>query len=129
MTMTEDDTIKSTKLETEPLENPYSAYSVRFPYTVSFSFPDDGYNTQITIDSTSVLLSYGRDKTDILHQMKMDQEHGQATHAKHLINWISSRLGNIDPREVNVTYGDGHTIKLMTDEEIDEFREDCLNDE
>jgi hypothetical protein len=129
MTMTEDDTINPTKLETETLENPYSAYSVKFPYTVSFSFPDDDDNTQITIDSTSVLLSYGRDKTDILHQMKMDQEHGHATHAKHLINWISSRLGNIDPREVNVTYGDDHTIKLMTDEEIDEFREDCLNDD
>ena len=123
--MTEDDPIN----QTETLENPYSAYSVKFPYTVSFSFPDDDHNTRITIASTSVLLSYGRDETDIFHQMKMDQEHSHATHAKHLINWIDSRLWNIDPREVKVTYGDGHTIKLMTDEEIDEFREDCLNDE
>ena len=123
--MTEDDTIN----QTEQMENPYSAYSVKFPYTVSFSFPDDDHNTRITIASTSVLLSYGRDETDIFHQMKMDQEHSHATHAKHLINWIDSRLWNIDPREVKVTYGDGHTIKLMTDEEIDEFREDCLNDE
>jgi hypothetical protein len=122
MTMTEDDTLN----QTETLENPYSAYSVKFPYTVSFSFPDDDHNTKITIDSTSVMLSYGRDETDIFHQM--DQKHSHATHAKHLINWIDSRLGNIDPREVNVAYGDGHTIKLMTNEEIDEFREDCLND-
>ena len=123
--MTEEDTLN----QTETLENPYSAYSVKFPYTISFSFPDDDHNTRITIDSTSVLLNYGRDETDILHQMKMDQEHSHATHAKHLINWIDSRLWNIDPREVKVTYGDGHKIKLMTDEEIDEFREDCLNDE
>ena len=123
--MTEDDTIN----QTEPMENPYSAYSVKFPYTVSFSFPDDDHNTKITIESTSVLLSYGRDETDIFHQMKMDQEHSHATHAKHLINWIDSKLWAIDPREVDVTYGDGHKIKLMTDEEIEEFREDCLNDE
>jgi len=112
MTMTEDDTINPIKLETETLENPYSAYSMQFPYTVSFCFPDDDHNTKITIDSTSVLLSYGRDETDILHQMKMDQEHGGPTHAKHLIIWISSRLGNVDPREVNVTYGVINGAKL-----------------
>jgi hypothetical protein len=108
--MTDDTLTNLIKLETETLENPYSAYSVQFPYTVSFSFLDDDHNTQITIDSTSVLLSYGRDKTDILHQIKMDQEHGQATHAKHLINWINSRIGNINPREVNVIYRDSHKI-------------------
>ncbi|MGB0551980.1 MAG: hypothetical protein ACPGQV_05305 [Alphaproteobacteria bacterium] len=123
--MTEDDTLN----QTETLENPYSAYSVKFPYTVSFSFPDDDHNTKITIASTSVVLSYGREETDIPHQMKMNQKHSHATHAKHLINWIRSRLWNIDPREVDVTYGDGHTIKLMADEEIDQFREDFLNDE
>jgi hypothetical protein len=111
--MTDDTLTNLIKLETETLENPYSAYSVQFPYTVSFSFLDDDHNTQITIDSTSVLLSYGRDKTDILHQMKMDQEHGQATHAKPLINWINFRIGNIDPREMNVIYGDSHKIKRI----------------
>ena len=66
--MTEDDPNN----QTEPTENPYSAYSVKFPYTVSFSFPDDDHNTQITIDSSSIMWSYDRDDTDILHQMKMD---------------------------------------------------------
>ena len=113
----------------ETLDTPYSTYLVQFPYTVSFSFPDDDHHTQITIQSTSEILRYGRDEHDIHMQMELDQAHGEPTYAKHLINWVSDRLWNIDPREVNVTYGDDHTINLMTEEEIDEFREGCLNDE
>ena len=113
----------------ETLDTPYSTYSVQFPYTVSFRFPDDAHHTSITIDSTSEVLRYGRDEHDIHHQMELDQAHGKSTYAKHLINWVSSRLSEIDPREVNVTYGDTFTIEIMTDEQIDQFREDCLNDE
>ena len=110
------------------LDNSYRTYSVKFPYQVSFSFPDDDHHTAITIQSTSEILRYGRNEQDIHHQMELDQAHGKPTYAKHLINWISSRLSEINPREVNVTYGDEHTINLMTDEQIDEFRQDCLND-
>ena len=120
------------ELETEVMEtldNPYRTYSVQFPYSVSFTIPDDDHHTQITIQSTSEILRYGRDEHDIHHQMQLDQAHGKPTYAKHLINWISSRLSEINPREVNVTYGDTSTIEIMTDEQIDEFRQDCLNDE
>ena len=120
------------ELETEvmeTLENPYRTYSVNFPYSVSFSFPDDDHHTQITIQSTSEILRYGRNEQDIHHQMKMDQAHGEPTYAAHLISWISSRLGNINPREATVTYVDNPTIEIMTDEQIGEFREGCLNDE
>ena len=119
-------------LETEVMEtlnNPYRTYSVQFPYSVSFGFPDDDHHTKITIESRSEILRYGRDEHDIHHQMELDQAHGRPTYAKHLIKWIGDRLWNIDPREVTVAYGDDHTIKLMTDEEIDEFRERCLSDE
>jgi len=113
----------------ETLDNPYRTYSVKFPYQVSFSFPDDDHHTQITIESRSEILRYGRDEQDIHHQMELDQAHGEPTYAKHLIDWISDRLGNINPREVTVTYGTNPTIEIMTDEQIDEFRQDCLNDE
>ena len=113
----------------ETLDNPYRTYSVKFPYTVSFRFPDDGHHTQITIQSTSEILRYGRDEQDIHHQMELDQAHGEPTYAKHLINWVSDRLGNINPREATVTYGTNPTIEIMTDEQIDEFRQDCINDE
>ena len=107
----------------------HSTFSVKFPYQVTFTFPEDDHNTTITIESRSEILRYGRDEQDIHHQMKLDQAHGEPTYAKHIINWVSDRLGNINPREVTVTYGDNPTIELMTNEQIEEFREDCLNDE
>ena len=107
----------------------HSTFSVKFPYQVTFTFPDDDHNTTITIDTTSEILRYGRDEQDIHRQMELDQDHGQPTYAKHIINWVSSRLWNINPREVNLIYGDTPTIELMTNDQIEEFREGCLNDE
>jgi hypothetical protein len=45
------------------------------------------------------------------------------------INWVSSRLWNINPRDVTLTYGDDTSIEIMTNEGIEEFREACLDDE
>ena len=120
------------RLETqvlEKLDNPYSTYRVEFPYTCSFTIPDDGNVTTVTIESRSEMVRYGRDDHDVELQMELDQEHGKPTYAKHLLKWVGDRLGNIDPREVTVSYGDNPTIEPMTDEDIDEFREGCLNDE
>ena len=58
----------------EALDNPYRTYSVKFSYQVSFSFPDDDHHTQITIQSTSEILRYGRDEHDIHMQMELDQD-------------------------------------------------------
>ena len=113
----------------ETLENPYSTYLVQFPYTCSFTIPDDGNVTRVTIESRSEVLRYGRDTHDMNLQMNLDQEHGKLTYAKHLIEWTRDRMHTIDPREVTVTYGDNPTIELMTNEQIEEFREGCLNDE
>ena len=107
----------------------HSTFSVKLPYTVSFSFPDDDHLTQITIQTTSQVLRYGRDEQDIQSQMKLDQEHAQSTYAKHIIKWVGERLWDTDVKETTVTFGDNPTVEIMTDEEIDAFREDCLNDD
>jgi hypothetical protein len=112
----------------ETLDNPYSTYRVEFPYTCSFTIPHDGNVTRVTIESRSEVLRYGRDTHDIKLQMELDQEHGKPTYAKHLIEWTRDRMHSIDPREVTVTYGDTHIIEPMTDDDIEEFREGCLND-
>ena len=120
------------QLETEvleTLENPYSTYLVQFPYTCSFTIPDDGNVTRVTIESRSEVLRYGRNTHDMELQTELDQEHGKSTYAKHLIEWTRDRMHTIDPREVEVSYGDDLTIELMTNEQINEFREGCLNDE
>jgi hypothetical protein len=121
------DQLKTNVLEI--LENPYSTYLVQFPYTCSFTIPEDGNVTTVTIESRSEVLRYGRDKHDIKLQMELDQEHGKPTYAKHLMEWTRDRMHTIDPREVTVTYQNNPTIEPMTDEDIDEFRERCLDDE
>jgi len=113
----------------ETIENPYSAYLVQFPYTCSFTIPQDGNLTRVTIETKSEVLRYGRDNHDIELQMVLDQEYGSSTYAKHLIGWVSKRIADVDPLEVDVSYGDNPNIELMSDEQIDEFQQSCLNDE
>jgi hypothetical protein len=113
----------------ETLENPYSTYLVQFPYTCSFTIPEDGNVTTVTIESRSEVLRYGRNNHDMELQMQLDQEHGKPTYTKHLIEWTRDKMHSIDPREVEVSYGDNSTIELMTNEQIEEFRKGCLNDE
>ena len=117
------------KDDLETIDNPYSTYLVQFPYTCSFTIPHDGNVTRVTIESRSEVLRYGRDNHDIELQIELDQEHGGPTYAKHLIEWTRDRMHTIDPREVDVTYQNNPTIEPMTDKDIDEFRERCLDDE
>ena len=113
----------------ETIENPYFTYRVEFPYSCSLTIPDDGHVTRITIDSRSEMVRYGRNEHDIELQMELDKEHGKPTYAKHLLKWVGDRIGFINPTEVEVSYGDSHIIEPMTDEDIDEFTDRCLNDE
>ena len=117
------------KDDLETIDNPYSTYLVQFPYTCSFTIPDDGNVTRVTIESRSEMVRYGRDEHDIKLQMELDQEHGRPTYAKHLMEWTRDKMHTIDPREVTVTYQNNPTIEPMTVEDIDEFRERCLDDE
>ena len=55
-------------------DNPYSTYRVQFPYTCSFTIPDDGHDTRVTIESKSEVLRYGKDEEDIQLQMQLDLE-------------------------------------------------------
>ena len=120
------------QLETEVLEtidNPYSTYRVEFPYTCSFTIPDDGNITRVTIESRSEVLRYGQDEHDIKLQMELDQEHGKPTYAKHILNWVGDRIGSVDPREVEILYGDSMNIEIIDTEDIQCFTERCLENE
>ena len=93
------------------------------------TFIIEGPLTRSTIDSRSEMARYGRNEHDIELQMELDKEHGKTTYAKHLLKWVGDRIGFINPTEVEVSYGDSHIIEPMTDEDIDEFTDRCLNDE
>ena len=120
------------QLETEVLEtieNPYSTYRVEFPYTCSFKIPDDGNITRVTIEFRSEMVRYGRDEHDIKLQMELDQEHGKPTYAKHILNWVGDRMGSVDPKEVDVSYGKSHSIKPINNKDIQWFIEEFLENE
>ena len=120
------------RLETEVLEtldNPYSTYSVKFPYTCSFSFPDDDHHTRITIETVSETVRFGRDEHDVSLQIDKDQALSRRTYAKHVHQWIGDRWFSIDPKDVEVTYGTSYSIEPMTDDEVEEWTQRCLYDD
>ena len=102
----------------ETLDNPYSAYSVKFPYTCTFSFPEDDHRTRVTIETVTECVRFGRSDHDVSLQIDMDQELSRRTYAKHVLQWVSRNLYSIEPEDVELTYGDTCSIDLMTDEEI-----------
>ena len=109
--------------------NPYSTYKVTFPYKCSFSIADDGHETKITIETKSEVIRYGRSKSDIELQMHLDRNDSRPIYAKHILNWINNRLYKISPTDVAIDYGDDQVIELATPEDVEEFKNSCLNDE
>ncbi len=48
------DTIEDEVLrDIEKPENPYKRYRVEFPFTCTFTIPEDGHNTRVTIETRS----------------------------------------------------------------------------
>ena len=121
-------TLEQLEIETmEMLDNPYKTYRVEFPYTCSITIPEDGHNTRIFIETRSEVLRYGRNEHDI--ELQLDQEHGRPTFAKHILGWVRDKIGSLDPTKIDVDYGTSNKIEEMTDEQIEEFAQRCLNDE
>ena len=83
-------------LVTDALGNRHSTFSVKFPYKVNFTFPDDDHNITITIDTTSEALRYGRDEQDIFLQMQLDQDQGD----QHMQN--TSSIGSVPDYGVSI---------------------------
>ena len=110
-------------------DNPYQTYRVEFPYTCSFTIPEDDHNTRVTIESRSEVVRYGRDEVDIKHQLELDQNQGKPTYANHLLKWVNDQIWTVDPREVTVTYGDQLVMEPMSKDQIEVWTESCLNDD
>ena len=56
----------------EKPENPLKRYSVEFPYTCSFTIPDDAYTT-VTIETRSETLMHGTSESDIRMHIEKDR--------------------------------------------------------
>ena len=88
----------------EELENTYRPYRVEFPYEVRFTIPSDDHNTGTTIRTRSEEIRFGRDENDILLQKEVDNRYGRNTYSKHILDWVSKRLPDIDPRQCDLEY-------------------------
>ena len=112
----------------DELENSYRPYSVIFPYEVRFTIPNDDHNTQITIRTRSEEVRFGRDEQDILLQKEVDNRYGRITYSKHILDWVSTRLSDIDPRECDLEYGTPR-VSPIDHHQVKDFIEGFLNDD
>ena len=113
----------------DELENPYRPYQVIFPYEVRLTIPDDAHNTEITIRTRSVEVRFGRNEKDILRQKELDNRYGRDTYAKHILDWVATRLPSINPRECDLEYVGTPTVAPMNHQQVKDFTERCLTDE
>jgi len=120
------------KLEQEILdeiENPYRPYSIIFPYEVRFTIPNDDHNTEITIRTRYEEVRFGRNENDILLQKEVDNRYGRDTYSKHILNWVSKRLPDVDPRQCDIEYVGTPRVALIDHQGVKDFIEGHLNDE
>jgi hypothetical protein len=84
--------------------------------------------TKITIETTSQVVRYGQNKDDISQQMEIDNSHGKSIYANHILKWVGERIGKLGHRDASIEYDiDTQTIEDMTDEEIIEWTDRCID--
>ena len=119
------------KLEQEVLdeiENPYKPYSVIFPYEVRFTTPQDENITEIVVRTRSEEVRFGRNERDVMLQKGMDNRYGRLTYSKHILDWVSKRLPDIDPRECDLEYGTPR-VSPIDHHQVKDFIEGYLKNE
>ena len=116
-------------MTTKNTNNLYKTYLIEFPYTCTFTLSGDGGNTEVTIRTRSQELRYGREEKDILEQKELENSHSQETYSKHIIEWVRERLWYVDTEDCTLEFTGTTDISEMTDKDIQEFKERCLNEE
>ena len=123
------DTIEDEVLrDIEKPENPYKRYRVEFPFTCTFTTPEDGYNTRVTIETRSEHLHHAKSEDDVRLQLEKDREIDALLNANRILKFVRDGMWNVEPRDVSVTYHPDYTIELATPEKVQEIVEDFLND-
>ena len=111
----------------EKPENPLKRYSVEFPYTCSFTIPDDAYTT-VTIETRSETLMHGTSESDIRLHIEKDHEIDGPLNAKRIMKIVRDSMWGIEPTDVTVEYGPDPIIKIASPEKVQEIVEDYLDE-
>ena len=75
----------------EKPENPYKRYHVEFPFTCTFTIPEDGHNTKVTIETRSEHLHHAKLEDDVRPQLEKDSEIDAPLNAKRILRWNVER--------------------------------------
>ena len=112
----------------EKPENPYKRYRVEFPFTCTFTIPEDGHNTKVTIETRSENLMHGTSESDIRLQMEKDHEIDGPLNAKRTLKFVQGAMWGIEMSDVTVNYHPEFTVELATPEKVQEIVEDFLDE-
>ena len=123
------DTIEDEVLrDIEKPENPYRRYRVEFPFTCTFTIPEDGHDTKVTIETRSENLMHGISESDIRLQMEKDHEIDGPLNAKRTLKFVQGARWGIEMSDVTVNYHPEFTVELATPEKVQEIVEDFLDE-
>ena len=131
MTMTDELTNNLDNLETEELEtldNPTPSFLIDFSYVVSFTMPQDGHATKVTIETRSETICTAHDEDEVRQELKSQQADFNTFYVERLIKWFCGNIDNVNPVDASVTYGEDYKISRMTPAEATAFKRDCTDE-
>ena len=119
------------QLENEILEdlgdNPMRPYLIEFPYSVKFVLAEDGFRTEVFINTISEEMTFSRTKMDALFQKERSDVISKEGYIKHIVNWVADRLYKLDLDNCELAYTGTLDVVEMTDEEIGIYQREIIS--
>ena len=108
--------------------NPYKPYSVINHIGFRFTITDDDSNTSITIDTKMEECRFGTSAKDIILMKEADNKLGEKTYTNHILDFVRRNLFVEDIKDLEIYTIDTPVVKLMNDDEIDDWVDRCVDD-
>ena len=102
--------------------------SCRIPLQCTFTIPNDGHKTRVTIETRSENLMHGTSESGIRLYLEKDHEIDGPLNAQRILKFVRDNLWGIEPRDVSVEYGPNPNIEITSLERVQKIIEDCLNE-
>ena len=119
------------QLENEILEdlgdNPMRPYLIEFPYFVKFVLAEDGYRTEVFINTISEEMTFARTKKDALFQKERSDAISKEGYIKHIVNWVAQEMSRLDLEGCELSYTGSPDITEMTEEELEDYRREVIS--
>ena len=96
---------------------------MEFLFTYTFTIPENGHNTWVTIETRSDHPHNAKSEDDFRQQLEKDREIDGPLNAKRILKFVRDGMWNFEPRDVSVTYHPDYTVELATPEKVQEIVE------